>query len=405
MYRITKDGLERYRKFRLPRYEDLNRRFSNWLVTKAPRGSSLASSPLETGEPQIHRWSELIAVLERGTPDNNHLVLQYASSKSLSIPLKRISSSNLNLLLASVFKEANPEVIDSPVKTLALGMQLSFTRLWEEKALALRPTNYVPLLVGQSLCNEQMTVTEVLKTGGMSATYVARRISGETVVLKETFISQLVSEQVQVRAREMFQREAKLLSRVNHPSIVKLLDYFVEGGRHYMVLEHIAGTNIRSLVIDHGALKEQTVREYCQVLAQVLLYLHTLQPPVVHRDITPENIVLTDDGNVLLIDFGAANELAEAVTGTIVGKQAYMPPEQFRGHAECASDLYALAGTAFFMLTGRDPEPLAASNVKEISRRTSDSLAGTIFDATQPDVTLRIRTAREFLDRLSQVSR
>jgi serine/threonine-protein kinase len=102
-------------------------------------------------------------------------------------------------------------------------------------------------------------------------------------------------------------------------------------------------------------------------MAEILNYLHTQDPPIIHRDLTPDNVVRREDNDVVLIDFGAANEFVGTATGTLVGKQAYISPEQLRGKATTSSDIYALGGTVHFLLTGKDPEALSASHPKELN--------------------------------------
>ena len=96
-------------------------------------------------------------------------------------------------------------------------------------------------------------------------------------------------------------------------------------------------------------------------MANILQYLHSQVPPILHRDFTPDNLIIKDDGSLCLIDFGAANEYVGRVTGTMIGKQCYIAPEQLQGKASPASDIYAMGATLFFVLSGEDPLPLSAS--------------------------------------------
>jgi serine/threonine-protein kinase len=98
-------------------------------------------------------------------------------------------------------------------------------------------------------------------------------------------------------------------------------------------------------------------------IADVMQYLHSQSPPIVHRDVTPDNLVLDRTGVIKLIDFGAANQLLTTATGTLVGKQAYISPEQFRGKAVAQSDIYSLGCTLYYLATGGDPEALSQSEL------------------------------------------
>src|SRR5262249_29524560 len=144
-------------------------------------------------------------------------------------------------------------------------------------------------------------------------------------------------------------------------------------------LEYVTGETLREIVIQHGALPESTVLEWAGQLASVLEYLHSHEPPLIHRDLTPENIIVRKDRKLTVIDFGSANEFLGQATGTFVGKQAYTSPEQFRGKATPQSDIYALGCTLHYLLTGGDPEPLSQSHPcwsnKDVSRDLNQLVA------------------------------
>jgi serine/threonine protein kinase len=126
-------------------------------------------------------------------------------------------------------------------------------------------------------------------------------------------------------------------------------------------------------------------------MTAILQYLHGLHPPVLHRDFTPDNLILNAHGELTLVDFGAANECASAATGTLIGKQSYMPIEQIRGKAETRSDLYAMGGMMSYLLTGRDPEPLSVARVESVS----PALQQLIERLTQMEAANRFLSANE----------
>ncbi len=123
------------------------------------------------------------------------------------------------------------------------------------------------------------------------------------------------------------------MTRLDHPQVVKLEDFFVEDHRAYLVLEHIDGENLREIVLRDGPMSEERIKKLGEQMCSILTYLHKLSPPLVHRDFTPDNLILHKDGTLKLIDFNDAQQVEYATTGTVVGKQAYLPPEQFRGQA------------------------------------------------------------------------
>jgi serine/threonine protein kinase len=230
--------------------------------------------------------------------------------------------------------------------------------------------------------------------------YLAHDTAGKQVVLKEYILPVYVDTRVRRRALETFEHEALMLSKLNNPSVVKLLDVFVEDHRGYLVLELIDGINLRDYVIKNGPVPESKVREWALSMAGILEYLHNQSPPVVHRDFTPDNLILLPDGSIKLIDFMVAQQETESATATVVGKHAYLPPEQFRGAAAPASDIYALGCTLHYLLTGADPEPLTSSHpilaVDSVSAEMDDFVA----QCTCQDLGKRYRQAGDLIDEL-----
>ncbi len=160
------------------------------------------------------------------------------------------------------------------------------------------------------------------------------------------------------------------------------------------MLQYIAGENLREYVRGHGALNEELVLKLMAQMAEVLTYLHEQDPPIIHRDFTPDNLVLKSDQTIVVIDFGAANEYVGAATGTLIGKQCYMPPEQVRGKCAPTTDLYALGCSARILLTGHDPEALMVCHPREENSKLSESTDRIIAELTQQDSHKRIQSAK-----------
>ena len=201
-----------------------------------------------------------------------------------------------------------------------------------------------------------------LALGGWSAIYLVQDANTNLRIVKESVIVGNASKEVNAKAQELFKREAQLLMRISHPNIVAVHDHFVEEERHYLLLDYIRGQNLRQTVNLEGPMHPLDVIDYGKQICDMLDYLHSQTPIILHRDLSPDNLVLASNRRLVLIDFGAANEMIGAATGTLVGKQCYISPEQFRGRATTASDIYALGATLHFMLTGADPEPLSSSS-------------------------------------------
>jgi serine/threonine protein kinase len=259
-------------------------------------------------------------------------------------------------------------------------------------------TAYIPLAPGQLLQNDSIKIIKQLNIGGWSAIYLVQEANTRLRVLKEAALPQDARSEMRDKAIAMFSREAQFLMKLDHPHIVKVYNYFEEAGRQYLLIDFVSGTNLRQLVKTNGALHKLDILDYAIRICDVLDYMHGLKPPMVHRDITPENLVVSSDGELKLIDFGAANELLGTATGTMVGKQSYMPIEQFRGKAVTQSDL-------FYLSTGQDPEPLQSCNPRDSGAQIDEGLNQLIIALTSQNPGDRPQSALDVKTRLIALRR
>lgn len=354
-------------------------------------------------------WSELrSASLVQSGDDDGKLLLTFEQS-TVDLNLSGISTSEREQLMLAIELwgtncERTPALIEYQMKLqneIRGISQLSHTQMWEEElSRRFNATSFVPLEPDAILQNGKLKITKQLAFGGLSAIYQAQWKKLDTVVVKEAVIPQNADEESRLRAEERIQREAQFLMRLSHDNIAKVLDHFVEDGRHYLLLEYVHGQDLRQYVKQNGPQSEEKVLEWSRQIADILAYLHTQEPPIVHRDLTPDNLVLRNDGAVTLIDFGAANEFIGQATGTLVGKQAYMSPEQLRGKATTQSDLYSFGCSIFYLLIGRDPTPLTPSNPKKALPAVSDELNEIVLKLTEFEPEDRIQTAQELGEKL-----
>jgi len=365
--------------------------------------------------PTSLRWSELVSLdFERSdSPSDNpeFLVFRFGLS-GLRLRVDGFTKEDLRKLLLSL-QAYRPELpMNPPLNKVDLklaggrgsAVSKSFTKLWEEDLVSsFGSTAYVPLESGQTLQNGRISIVGQVAFGGLSAIYLARLDQTATVMVKEAVVPANANETLKAKALDMFNREATILSSLDHPRIAKVLDNFVERGRNYLVLEHITGRDLRRIVKEEGPQPQAQVIRWSLEAARLLEYLHGLEPPVVHRDLTPDNLLLENDGSVTLIDFGAANSLLGTATGTLVGKQSYIPPEQLRGKAVPQSDLYALGCTMYFLLTGTDPEPLSSSSPKALNNEVSRELDLIVRQLTALEPADRIGSAPELSAELTQL--
>lgn len=349
------------------------------------------------------RWTQLFFSSTVGPI----LCFDFKSGGSATLNLNNITRAQAETLFDSIEKQADPSRFSTEFVKMqkALVMEkidpVSFTQLWAED---IKPrycaTNYVPLPTNHTLDGGRYKVLLELAAGGMSAVYLAKTESGGKVVLKESVIPSDINVEQKEKAAQLFEREAHLLLKLKHPKIARVLDRFVDTGRDYLVLEYIPGLTLRQLVAAKGKQKEKDVLKWAKQLAEILIYLHGQNPPLLHRDLTPDNIILKEDGSIFLVDFGAANEFIGKATGTMIGKQCYIAPEQLRGKATCASDLYALGATIYFLTTGEDPEPLSCSSPKAKNQNVSEKLNALVVSLTAFEAEERPNSAEQVLSEL-----
>lgn len=355
-------------------------------------------------------WREIDKVVLHGDDFSNFsdLKLQIClrENHTIILSLKSLSANDIEYLLVSLSNFVQPRVLDERldlfketlwnVGAIAGSNGLSFTKMWEDELTTrFSASAYVPLNPGQKLQEGNLKVIRQLALGGWSAIYLVQEENTRLRVLKESVIAPGANQELKEKAAAMFLREAVLLMKINHPRIVRVHEHFIEDDRHYLLLDYIAGQNIRQLVKLQGPMHQLDVIEYALQLCDTLLYMHSQTPPIVHRDLTPDNMVLNNDAKLILVDFGAANEMIGTATGTLVGKQCYISPEQFRGKAATVSDIYALGASLFFMLTAVDPEPLAVSSPKAFEPATSLPLDQVIRALTAQDAEERPQSISE----------
>lgn len=303
----------------------------------------------------------------------------------------------LSLWLPEAAKtEEQMQLKDSLSAPLLSQGDLTFTDIWQaELESRYTTTAFMPLEPGHKLKGGNLEVIKQLAFGGLSAVYLCQLNKLDLIVLKESVVPLNSKESLKTKAAEMFKREASLLVKLDHPQLVKVVDFFTENDRTYLLLGYQEGLNLRQLIREQGPQSESRVIGIAISLIQPLHYLHSLSPPVVHRDISPENIILKEDDTAVLIDFGAANEYLGTATGTMVGKQCYVSPEQFKGKASTESDLYSLGATLYYLLTGSDPTPISVSSPKEVRPEISEALDSIVQRLTSLEIEDRLATADE----------
>ena len=203
------------------------------------------------------------------------------------------------------------------------------------------------------------------------------------------------------KAADLFQQEAERLSVLGkHPNIPQLKDSFIESKEQYLIQEFIAGKNLERAKV----WKEREIRQLLINILPSLQFIHNHQ--IIHRDIKPENIICRSDNSLVLVDFGAAKVVTKAMankTGTVIGSAAYTAPEQLRGKAVFASDLYSLGVTCIHLLTQVHPFDLYDSNEnvwnwrEYLTQPVSPALGRILDKAIALPLDRRYQSAKEML--------
>lgn len=377
-------------------------------------GISLPFSVCPSVKGRVDRpWSSLVDVLYYPGPSGGRLVMTFKQGRPARLLLSRLKPQEIDQLLVAIDvwgggNDRFPALADVRTQlSIASGdlEKLSYTQMWEDElARRFGATNFVPLEPGHKLRDGELTVDRQLAFGGLSAIYLVKDRSKQSFVIKEAVVPADSDSAMRKRADEFFQREAQILSKLSHPQIAKVFDHFIENDRNYLLLEYVPGRDLRRVVKESGKQEEPAVVAWAMQIADLLHHLHSQPTAILHRDLSPDNVILKDDGTVALIDFGAANEFAGTATGTMIGKHSYISAEQLRGKASMRSDIYALGCTMAFLLTGHDPEALSVSHPRSAEGSVSEEVDAIIARCTQLDEKDRYQSARDVFHDLEKLN-
>ena len=262
---------------------------------------------------------------------------------------------------------------------------------------------YMPLKIGAILEDRYKVITQI-NAGGMSAIYKAQVLKLNSVcAIKELHPVGTKIEQTEMAS--WFKREAKFLARLDHPCLPKVFDYFLKDGKCYLVMNFIDGTDLLTILRNEGnkGFSEDRVVEWARKTLKILDYLHNQNPPIVYRDIKPSNLMLHQDGRIMLIDFGIARIVRKECVDnpkTVIGTDGYAPLEQYQGKPEPRSDLYALGATMHHLLSGIEPAPLGIDPIKEVRPDISSDLDIIVSKALSELPPGRYSDAKEMLEAL-----
>jgi serine/threonine protein kinase len=276
------------------------------------------------------------------------------------------------------------------------------------------------LLAPETILQSRYRVIRHLGRGGMGAVYEAVDLRlGHTVAIKQT----LTSDQ---DLWKQFEREARLMARLNHPVLPRVSDYFTEGHRAFFVMQFVDGTDLAEIIAQEpGPFPRPVVVAWADQLLDALIYLHAHERQIIHRDIKPHNLKITATGQIVLLDFGLAKtqaaDSADCSSGISVFGYTprYAPLEQIQDLGTSPqSDIYALGATLYHLLTGvkpsdalsratalvsARPNPLRPAN--EINGSVGAELTAILSRAMAQNPDERYRSATEFREALRRIGR
>jgi serine/threonine protein kinase len=286
--------------------------------------------------------------------------------------------------------------------------------------LAVTSSNYPQTFARGERLQNRYVIVRLLGAGGMGAVYEAidERLQ-VTVAIKETFA-------VDARLRRQFEQEARLLAQLSHPALPRVSDYFTEDERAFLVMQFIAGDDLAHAIAERsGPFPRAQVIAWADQLLDALIYLHTRERQIIHRDIKPHNLKITATGQIALLDFGLAKTHAgdQSTTNTshsIFGyTRRYSPLEQIQDQGTSPqSDIYALGATLYHLLTGIKPPDalaraaaLANANADPMNRPcelhliVGSGLSAVLEKALAVNACDRFPNASEFREALRRVGR
>ncbi|MDU0200217.1 protein kinase domain-containing protein [Paenibacillus sp. MAH-36] len=246
-------------------------------------------------------------------------------------------------------------------------------------------------------------MVSLLGQGGMSQVYLVedQKLKGKLWAVKEV----LPSEQ----DGASFLEEAEMLARLHHPQLPQLVDYFTnEDGTGFLVMDYIQGPTLQDLFEEKGReLHTTKVVHIAFQLCEILHYLHTFQPrPIIYRDLKPSNIMLNEQSQVRLIDFGVARHFTQGKqTDTMqMGTIGFAAPEQFMGlQTDARSDLYSLGAMLYYLFTGGQYAYLTHKSLDQLHPELPETLTSTIRLLLQEHPQHRCQSAMEVKMRLRSI--
>ena len=274
---------------------------------------------------------------------------------------------------------------------------------------------------GTMLSGGKYVVEKKIGAGGFGITYLARHtILDRKYAIKEFFMSgynvrdnatnHVSLQGLEIkdfdRVRQTFINEARTLAHLNNEAIVKVIDIFDENGTSYMVMPFVEGTTLKSMVEKDGPMKYEMAVNYMVQICEALTYIHSKD--ILHRDVTPDNVIVTPEQKIVLIDFGSARKFIDNKTQrqTTIVKPGYAPLEQHsaRSRKGAFTDIYSVGAVFYYLLTGERPMDATERVLEkmkepiELNPNIPPQFNAIIMKAMEMDGEMRYQSAKELID-------
>ena len=263
--------------------------------------------------------------------------------------------------------------------------------------------------MANEIINGRYEILKLIGKGGTSKVYLALDIN-----LNKTWAVKEIRKDAILKNGEIVQNmifiEIDLMKRLDHPNLPRIVDIIEESEKYYIVMDYIEGETLKKVLIDNGPQPQERVIKWGIEIASVLTYLHSLDPPVIYRDMKPANIILQPDGRLKLIDFGVARtyKCGKSEDTVPLGTKGYAAPEQFStnknigGQSDQRTDIYNLGVTLYELLTNHLPTepPYELYPLKEVNPKLSSGLDKIIHKCTRPNPDDRYKSADELIEDL-----
>ena len=277
------------------------------------------------------------------------------------------------------------------------------------------------LAPGTTLCGGKYVIDRKIGAGGFGITYIANHTTlGKKYAIKEFFMSGYnvrnnVTNHVSLhgievedfdRIRQNFINEARTLAQLDNVSVVKVIDIFDENGTSYMVMPFVEGITLQQMVEKNGPMEYDMAVNYMVQICEALTYIHSKS--ILHRDVTPDNVIVTPEQKIVLIDFGSARRFIDNKTQrqTTIVKPGYAPLEQHSATSRkgAYTDLYSVGAVFYYLLTGERPMDATERVLEkmkapiELNPRIPNQINAIIMKAMEMDSSKRYQSAAELIE-------